>query len=154
VDPDFDHRDRFRFWALGLQDLPANARIEVVASATDGGERLVGVVEDMKDVVLEVLTSPKETLAFRVREGFHAPRPTVARGWFVPTRGLANQEEYVRNNLLAASAVMASDSELAVHMARTRVDWAAAPRLKTGERFVKHEKQLFVGVVRGIERIQ
>lgn len=154
VDPDHVDRDRFRFWALGLQDLPADARIEVVASGTDGRERLVGVVEGMKNVVLEVLTSPKETLALRVRDTFHAPRPTVARGWFVPTQGLANHEEYVRNNLIEASAVMASNSERAVHIARTHVDWAAAPRLKTGERFVKDEKQLLVGVVRGIERIQ
>ncbi len=154
VDPDYEHHDRLRFWALGLQGLPPDARIELVATNVGGRERLLGVVEGMKEVVLDVLTTPKETLAFRVRKGFHAPRPTVARGWFVPTRGVANHEEYVRNNLLAASVFAASDSERVVRQGRTRVDWATAMRLKTGEWFVKHGKQVVLGVIRGIERIQ
>jgi hypothetical protein len=154
VDPDYDYRDRLRFWALGLQDLPSDARIEVLATSMRGGERLLGVVEGMKEVVLEALTSPEETLAFRVRKGFHASRPSIARGWFVPTRGLANHEEYVRDNLPAASAFGASDSERAVRRRRPSVDWATMTRLKTGEQFVKHGKELLVGVIRGIERIQ
>lgn len=154
VDPDYEHHDRLRFWALGLRGLPPDARIELVATSVGGKERLLGVVENMKEVVLEVLTKPKEALAFRVRKGFHAPRPTVARGWFVPTRGVENHEEYVRNNLLAVSAFAASDSERVIRQGRTRVDWAAATRLKTGEWFVKHGKQMVVGVIRGIERIQ
>lgn len=150
LDPDYEHRDRLRFWTLSMQDLPADAHIEVVGTGASGQERLIGVVEGMKDVVLEVVTDPSEALALRVGKQFHAPRPTVARGWFVPTRGIADREQYVRNNLLAA----ATAGKPAAHAVRTRLDWAVTSRLKTGERLIEHAKQPIVGVVRGMQRVQ
>src|SRR6185503_4064322 len=138
----------------GLRDLPREARIEFVASSADGTERPVGVVEGMKDAVLEVLTSPKESLAFRVLNPFSAPRPTVARGWFVPTRGVADHGQYANNQIATRRVNADSASRRVLELGPARVHWGTATRLKNGERLFKHGKQVFVGVVRGIERIQ
>jgi hypothetical protein len=86
-DPDYQHRfgiDAVRLWTVGLRELPESARIEFVALAPDGRERLLGVVEGQRSAVLQLVTDANETLGIRPAQPFSAPAPTILRSWMFP----------------------------------------------------------------------
>jgi hypothetical protein len=91
LDPDYGHLvgvdpglDPVRLWNVGLRDLPDSVRIEFLALAPDGGERLLGVVEGQRDAALQLVTDANELLAVRPSQPFSAPAPTLSRNWMFP----------------------------------------------------------------------
>jgi hypothetical protein len=87
VDPDYEHLsgvDAVRLWTVGLRELPESARIEFLAVAPDGGERLLGVIGGQRSAALQLVTDANETLGIRCNEPFSAPAPTLSRSWMFP----------------------------------------------------------------------
>jgi hypothetical protein len=87
LDPDYKHLfgiEAVRLWSIGLRELPNTARIEFVALAPDGSERLLGLVEGQRSAALQLVTDANETLAIRPDKPFSAPPPTLSRSWIFP----------------------------------------------------------------------
>jgi hypothetical protein len=72
-----------RQWAVGLQELPADVRVEVVAVGPEG-ERSLGTIEGQQNVALQLVTNANETLSLRASGPISAPAPTVSQGWITP----------------------------------------------------------------------
>ena len=87
LDPDYEHLfeiDPVRLWTIGLRELPESARIEFLAVAHDGSERVLGIVEGKRSAALQLVTDANETLGIRPEEPFSAPPPTLLRSWMFP----------------------------------------------------------------------
>jgi hypothetical protein len=87
LDPDYEHIfeiDPVRLWTIGLRELPESARIEFLALAPDGSERLLGIVEGKRSAALQLVTDANETLGIRSDEPFSAPAPTLLQSWMFP----------------------------------------------------------------------
>jgi hypothetical protein len=87
LDPDYEHSfeiNPVRLWTVGLRELPKSARIEFLALAPDGSERLLGIVEGKRSAALQLVTDANETLGIRSDEPFSAPAPMLLRSWMFP----------------------------------------------------------------------
>ena len=94
--PDVQHGiDLVRQWSVGFRELPAGARIELLARAADGEERVVAVVENAVEQAVLVTTAAHETLVIRAGQSLSAPAPTVSQRWLVPFASLALEAEPV-----------------------------------------------------------
>lgn len=83
--PDVLHGfDPIRQWSLGLRELPAGSRVDIVARAANGDTRIVGEIEGRPNVAIQVVTAATETLELRTNGLISAPAPIVVQGWVVP----------------------------------------------------------------------
>ena len=158
LDPDYDRQQRelgrLRLWTVGLRNLPDTARIELVAVARGGGERLLGIVEGRKQIALELVTEADETLAVRTERAFTAPAPTLSRSWFYPASEIGTESGSAPSVPDAAALTNRIAGALAEQETRGRLPWATAVRLQRRTVAVSHRGRIVVGTVAPGQRVQ
>lgn len=157
LDPDYDHQlelGRLRLWTLGLRNLPEIARIELLAIAPGGRERLLGVVEGRRDIALELVTDANETLAMRTERAFTAPAPTLSRSWLYPASDVEMEPKARSAPAVDAALAERIVGAMADQEARGRLPWATAIRLRRQTLAVPHRGGIVVGTVVRRQRVQ
>ncbi|GAA2150314.1 hypothetical protein GCM10009844_31110 [Nocardioides koreensis] len=84
--------DLVRDWNIRFRDIPADARVDVVAvDSESGAERVVSRVTAHQDVIAHILTRRNEVVELRAITGFDAPVPMVEQRWLEPVRTISTQ---------------------------------------------------------------